>query len=110
MNSYSYKKKLKQKILNYFLKNGKKQNCENILLKTIKHIQKANKQSHTEIIKLSILNTTPIFRVIRLKKKKQKKKRGIKNVKEIPAFLSNKNFRSSWALKLLITTTKKKKN
>ena len=75
MNLSSDKKKLKQKILNYFLKNGKKQNCENTLLKTIKYIQKSNKKSHTEIMKLSILNTTPIFRIIKLKQKKKKKKK-----------------------------------
>lgn len=109
MNSYIYKKKLKQKILSYFLKNGKKQNCENILLETMKHIQKSNKQLHTKIIQLSILNVTPIFRIIKLKKKEKKKKKGMKNIKEIPTFISNKVFRSSWALKLIIETTKKKK-
>jgi ribosomal protein S7 len=109
MNLYSYRKELKQKILSYFLKNGKKQNCESILLKTIKHIQKSNKQSHTEIIKLSVLNTTPIFKIIKLKQKKKKKKKGMKNVKEIPGFLSNRIFRLSYALKLTITTARKKK-
>ena len=98
--------KLKRKIMHYFLKNGKKQNCESTQLKVLKSIQKSTKQSHIEVIKLSILNMTPIFRVIKLKEKKRKKKKGISNVKEIPAFLSNKTFRASWALKLLITTTK----
>lgn len=108
-NIYNSRKKLKQKLLNYFLKNGKKQKCENILLKTIKQIQKSNKQIYTKIIKLSILNITPIFRIIKLKQKKKKKKKGIKNIKEIPGFLSNNFFRSSYALKLMIIATKKRK-
>ena len=102
--------KLKRKILNYFLINGKKQNCENTILKTMKCIQKSNNQSFTKIIQLSILNTTPIFRIIKLKRKKKKKKKGVNSVKEIPSFLSNKTFRTSKALKLLITAIPMKVN
>lgn len=108
-STYNLKKKLKQKILNYCLKNGKKQKCENILLKTIKQIQKSNKQIHTKIVRLSISNVTPLFRIIKLKQKKKKKKKGTKNIKEIPGFLSNNFFRSSYALKLTILATKRKK-
>lgn len=101
------KKKLKQKILNHFLKNGGKKTCESKLLKALKLIQKSKKHTHIEILKLAILNTTPIFRVIKLKEKKRKK--GSKTDKEIPSFLSGYASRSSWALKYISFAAKKNK-
>lgn len=101
------KKKLKQKILSHLVKNGKKKTCENALLKTSKLIQKSKNQLHHEIIKLAILNVTPVFRIIELKEKRRK--RGLKNVREIPAFFSSYVFRSSWALKYISLTVKKNK-
>ena len=108
MSLNNSKKKSKNKILNFFIKNGDKKNCENILLKTLKLIQKSNKQKHTELIKLAILNVTPIFRVIKLKKSKTKRR--VNTIKELPAFLSDNNFRTSFSLKLLINKTKTKKS
>ena len=42
-----------------------------------------------------------MFRVIKLKNKRRKKK----SIKEIPAFLSNYTYRTSWGLKYLIKTS-----
>jgi ribosomal protein S7 len=99
------KQKLKKKILNHIFKNGKKKTSEKILTKSFKSIQKSQKKSHNEIMKLSIMNATPAFRVIKLKNNKRRKK---KSIKEIPAFLSTYIFRSSWALKYLVQTSRKK--
>lgn len=110
MNFYfgnkGHMKKLKQKVLNHFMLNGKKQTSESALLKTSKLIQKSNKQQHVGIVKLAIINTTPAFRVIQLTNKKKKKKDTLN--KEIPAFVPDYSFRSSWALKHLIIASKKK--
>ena len=88
-------------MLNHILKSGKKQISEKILTKSFKSIQKSQKKSYNEIIRLAILNSTPMFRVIKLKNKRRKKK----SIKEIPAFLSNYTYRTSWGLKYLIKTS-----
>lgn len=103
-NKITNKLKLKEKILNHIFKNGKKKTSEKILCKSFKTIQKLQKKSHSEILKLSVINSTPTFRVIKLKSNKRRKK---KSIKEIPAFLSTYMFRSSWALKYLIQNSQK---
>ena len=97
------KSELKKKILNHILKDGKKRTSEKILRKSLKSIQKFQKKSHNEIIKSSIINSTPVFRIIKLKNNKRRKK---KSIKEIPAFLSTYIFRSSWAIKYLIQSSR----
>ena len=97
-------KKLKKKLLTHILKNGRKQISEKILTKSFKLIQKSQKKSHNEIVKLAILNLTPMFRVIKLKNKRRKKK----SIKEIPAFLSNDIYRTSWGLKYLTKSSMQK--
>ena len=89
---------IKKKLLNHILKSGKKQISEKILTKSFKSIQKYKKKPHYQILKLAIINTTPMFRLIKLKKKNRKKK----SIKEIPAFLSNYIYRTSCSLKYLI--------
>lgn len=91
------KKKIKKKLLKHIMKNGKKPISEKILTKSLKSIQKSQNKSHNEILKLTILNTTPMFRIIKLKNKRRRKK----SIKEIPAFLSDYSFRTSWGLKHL---------
>nr|YP_010516698.1 ribosomal protein S7 [Haslea provincialis]UXN44241.1 ribosomal protein S7 [Haslea provincialis] len=105
----SSEKKLKYKIINHFMIKGNKATCENILVKSLKRIQKLYIKPHSEITKIAILNATPIFRVIELQeKRKKKKKKGTKRAKEVPAFLSHYNFRTSWAFKLLLDSVKKR--
>lgn len=100
------KEKLKKKFLKHILKNGKKSISEKILNKSFKSLQKSQKKSHGEILRLAILNSTPIFRIIKLKNKRRKKK----SIKEIPAFLSTYKYRTSWGLKYLINTSNLKTN
>jgi small subunit ribosomal protein S7 len=100
------KEKLKKKFLKHILKNGKKSISEKILNKSFKFLQKSQKKSHGEILRLAILNSTPIFRIIKLKNKRRKKK----SIKEIPAFLSTYKYRTSWGLKYLINTSNSKTN
>jgi ribosomal protein S7 len=90
------KNKLKKKITNYIFKQGKKQRSEKILKTSVKSIQKFQKKSHYDIIKLTMLNSVPAFRVIKLKKKKS-------NV-EIPTFISSLQHRTNWGIKYLIKT------
>jgi len=98
------KNKLKNKLLNHILDKGKKRISEKILLKNFKSIQKSQKKSHNEIVKLAIVNLTPMFRIIKLKNKRGRNK----SVTEIPAFLSNYTYRTSWGLKHLVNNSTSK--
>lgn len=101
--------KSKSKIVNHFIQNGNKATCEIILSKSLKLMQKSQVKSHSEIVKLAILNATPVFRIMELKeKRKKKRKKGTKRAKEIPAFLSHYLFRTSNALKLMVNSAKKR--
>ena len=100
------KKKLKKKFLTHILQNGEKQISEKIFTKSLKSIQKFQKKSHNEIIKLALANATPIFKIVKLKNKKRKKN----SVKEIPSFLFNYSYRTSWGAKYLIRTSILRKN
>ena len=97
------KKKIKSKLINHLLKNGNKETCENILLKSLKNIQKNSFKSYKKIIKTAIINSASIFRITKLKQKKRKKK----SVKEIPTYIFNNFERISWSLKSILTYSKK---
>ena len=105
MNAHT--KKLKEKLLNHIFDNGKKKTSEKLTKKLFKSIQKDQKKSHNELIKLAIINSTSTFRIIKLKNTRRKRK---KTTKEIPAFLSNYIYRTSWALKYLTNPIDKKTN
>jgi ribosomal protein S7 len=96
--------KIKNKLLKHILINGKKPISEKILTKSFKSIQKHQNKPHSEIFKLAIINSTPMFRIIKLKNKRRKKK----SVKEIPAFLSTYAYRTSWGLKYLVNNATSK--
>lgn len=99
-------KTLKARFLNNLLKHGKKSTSEKITTKSFKLLQKSQKKLHNEIIKLAIQNNTPIFRMIQLKNNKRKKKL----LNEIPIFISNYKFRTSWGIKYLLNTQSSKIN
>jgi len=61
---------MRNKFLNHLIKNGNKKTCEIILLKSFKSLQKNSKKCYKRIFKLAVVNSTPIFRIIVLKKKK----------------------------------------
>jgi len=98
--------KLKKKLGNHITKNGKKQISEKILTKTFKRIQKCQKKFYVGIVKLSLTNATPSFKMVELTDKKRKKK----SVKEIPTFLSNYKYRTSWGMKYLTKVSNLQKN
>ena len=97
------KKKIKLKLINHLLKNGNKKTCENILLKSLKKIQKNSLKSYKKVFKIAIINSASIFRIVKLKQKKRKKK----SVKEIPTFVLNNFERVSWSLKVILAHSKK---
>jgi len=100
------KKKVKNKLINHIMFGGNKAIVENIILKTIKKLQKNSNIQLKQIIKISIINSTPTFKMHKIKKKKTKKKKII----EIPAFISKSISRTSAAIKLILENIKKKKS
>ena len=100
-------KKLKEKVLNHILYKGQKKTSEKIIKKSLKSIQKIQERPHNDIIKLAIINSTPMFRIIKLKNSRRRKK---KQTKEVPAFLSTYTFRASWSLKYLTKTLNKRED
>lgn len=89
---------LKKKLINQITKSGKKQTSEKNITKSFKAAQKSQRKNHAKITKLSILNTIPIFKIIKLTNKKRRKK----SIREIPTLVSNYNSRVSLGLKYLI--------
>jgi ribosomal protein S7 len=99
----SQSNELQKKLTNHLTKNGKKHTSEQILTQSFKATQKSQKKNHTKIAKLSILNTIPVFKVIKLTDKKRRKK----STKEIPTLVSRYTSRVSLGLKYLVNTTNK---
>jgi len=87
----------KKTLTSHVAKKGQKYTVEKFLTKGLKQIQKQQKKNVTNIIKTSLLNFMPAFRMIQLTNKRRRKK----SIKQIPAFLSNNKSRSSWGLKNL---------
>ena len=92
---------LQKKLTNHITKNGKKHKSEKTITKSFKIAQKSQKKNHGKIIKLSILNTIPVFKIIKLTDKKRRKK----STREIPTLVSSYTSRVSLGLKYLIQTT-----
>lgn len=81
--------KLKQKMINSMMKHGEKKTVEKIVKKSLKLIQKSDKKNHLSLLKHSIINSTPTFKINLQSKKRGKRK----TKKEIPTFISNDSLR-----------------
>ena len=77
-------KSLKLSLVNRVMLKGKKWKSEIILIKNFKLIQKKKKKKLENIIKLSIINSSPYFSIKKLQRKK-------KNPIEFPFLLSKEN-------------------
>ena len=98
---------LKNKIINVFMKNGKKKTVEKIIVKFVKTFQKSSTKRFTTLFQSSIINATPVFSV-----NTQVIKRGKRKVtKDIPSFLSNNSIRVTTAMNFFKqSVAKDKKN
>ena len=90
--------KLRKKLINQITKSGKKQTSEKNITKSFKAAQKSQKKNHAKVTKLSVLNTIPIFKIVKLTNNKRRKK----SIREIPTLVSNYDSRVSLGLKYLI--------
>jgi ribosomal protein S7 len=94
---------LKHKIFNHLMINGNKETCENILLKSSKLLQKSLIKNNQEVIKIGIINSSPVVNVKQVKLKKGKKK----TLKKYPFVLDLEN-RIALAIKFILKTVKQK--
>jgi len=92
---------LKTKIFNKLLKNGVKTHPEKILKNSIKKIQKKTKKKYLEVLKKSLINSSPVLSIKQIKRRK-------KQVKEFP-YILKKKLRLFFGLKFIISSLKKKK-
>lgn len=65
---------LKNRIINIFMKNGKKRTSEKILLRSSKLLQKSSSKNFQNLVQLAIINTTSAFKINEQVMKKGKRK------------------------------------
>jgi ribosomal protein S7 len=103
-----HRKETKNKIIANIMNNGSKKTSESILFKSFKKLQKSSKKQSKKVFQLAIINSTPIFKLHKIENKKQRKKN--RKVREIPAFISNLNSRTSVAIKFILSSIEQKKS
>jgi len=96
----------KNKIVNVFMKNGKKHTSEKILLKSSKLLQKSSKKNFQNLVQLAIINTTSAFKLNEQVMKKGKRK----SKKVTPSFIVKDSLRVMTALKFIRNTVQKNKS
>ena len=94
---------LKKKFANSMMKNGNKETIEKILKKSLKLVQKTSKKNYINLLKHSIINSTPTFKINEQSKKKGKRK----TKKEIPIFIKGELNRITSSLNFLIFSSYK---
>ena len=92
---------LKNKIFNKLLKNGVKTQPEKIMKTCIKQLQRKSKKKHLEILKKSLINSSPILSIKQIKRRKRQ-------VKEFP-YVLKKKLRLSLGIKFILNSLKQNK-
>lgn len=98
---------IKKKIINHLTVNGEKKTSEKLFLQSFKELQKESAKQSNLLLKISLANSTPIFKLHKIENKKQRKKN--RKIKEIPSFLSSHKARISLAIKFILKVTAKRK-
>lgn len=96
---------LKNKIVNVFMKKGKKHTGEKILLKFSKLLQKSTKKNFQNLVQLAVINSTPAFKLNNQAMNKGKRK----STKVIPSFIIKDSLRIMTSLKFIINMASKDK-
>jgi len=97
---------LKAKIINSLMISGKKETGEKILSKLVKFLQRSTNKNIINLIQLSIINSTPIFKLNEQIIKKGKRKA----TKVTPSFISKNSLRTMLSLKLMRKIASKNKS
>lgn len=97
---------LKNRIINIFMKNGKKRTSEKILLRSSKLLQKSSNKNFQNLVQLAIINTTSAFKINEQVMKKGKRK----SKKVTPSFIVKDSLRIMTALKFIKNTVQRNKS
>jgi ribosomal protein S7 len=100
--------KIKNKFTNHLMLSGRKQNSENILLKSFKKFQQSSKKQTKKIFQFALMYCTPIFKLHESINKKLKKRKQSK-IRSIPAFMPKTITRISLGIKYILSNISKKK-
>lgn len=100
--------KIKTKFTNHLMFNGEKKISEKILLKSFKSLQKNTKKQISNIAKLSLIYSTPIFKLHKISNKKLKKKQ--RKTRIIPTFIPKLFNRISLGIKYILFNINKNKS
>lgn len=93
---------LKENILNQIMTNGNKRTSEKVFIKTLKLLQKMEKDKNFEILlKTSFVNSSPTLYIKKIQRKR-------KRTTEFP-YLLNSKLKLFYAIKFLILNSKKRK-
>lgn len=95
--------KIKSKLINHLIFNGKKETSEKTLTKNFKTLQRKSRKCSSKLFQLALISSTSVFRLHRISLKNRKKKK----VREVPGFLRNRDNRISIGLKSLVKMTKR---
>lgn len=90
--------RIKNKILNHLLFDGKKNTSEKILLQSFKELQKLSSKQSIKLVQLAIVYSMPIFKIHKHINKNRKKK----YIKEIPTLVIAKISRVFLAIKFIL--------
>ena len=101
------KKNIKTKIINFLMKNGKRNKGEKIIVKTFKELQKYSTKQSKKLLQLSVIASLPTTKTYKIRNKKNKKKTLIR---EVPIFIKKKTLKISLAIKFILKAISKKKN
>lgn len=108
MNRKKGKIEIKKKLINHLIVHGKKTKSEKIVLRSLKALQRVSKKSAQKLFQLALVHNTPVFKLNTITQKKRKKKK--QKVKIIPAFISDRTSRVSFAIKFIVTAASKRNN
>ena len=97
---------IKNKLVNHLITKGKKSKSEKIILKSLKILQIESRKPLKKLVQLALVSNTPIFKTNVITQKKRKKKK--QKTKIIPAFISRKSSRVSFAIKFITKIAKEK--
>jgi ribosomal protein S7 len=99
----SKKINIQNKLTNHIMQKGGKIQSEKLLLKSIKELNRFLTKPIKKLFQLSIIQSSPVFKLhISINKKRKKKK-----IQETPSFIPNSQSRTSSAIKYLLSSTKK---
>lgn len=98
--------KIKNKIVNRIMIDGKKNTSEKLFLKSFKKLQISSTKQIKKVLQLCLISAMPIFKLNQSSNKKIRKRK--RKVKIVPVFINKQQNRMSLGIKFILFSLKKK--